>query len=45
MIEQRVRAGWQERISAVPGKGGFSQIGWEMVENDGGGEGEFLLVG
>lgn len=46
MIERRARAGWhgpprQEHVSAMPGRGGFSQIGWEMVEP----EGDFLLAG
>lgn len=46
VIEQKVRAGWQEpswqeHISAIPGRGGFSQIVWEMVEP----KGELLIAG
>lgn len=46
VIEQRARAGWQEppwqeHISAMPGRGEFSQTEWMMVEPDG----EFLLAG
>lgn len=46
VIEQKVRAGWQEpswqeHFSAMPGRGGFSQIVWDMVEP----KGELLLAG
>lgn len=46
VIEQKVWAGWQEpfwqeHISAMPGRGRFSQIVWEMVEP----KGKLLLAG
>lgn len=46
VTEQKVRVGWQEaswqeRVAAMPGRGGFSQIVWEMVEP----KGELLHAG